>query len=338
MSVAPHPRRDGQLLHEWLEANFRFFITADAPTRTDRRARAGDCQATDRAIPIVQALLNELDPADHERVLRFATGERFEEELGPVVEECRCRSCEGARERQEQEEQIPREQRLREALVQTLVDQFRHPTRPRSQARCSLFGDGYIRSAVRMEEPTLSADGFPQPAVNPAFKKSFAPLRFFFGTEERLNVYMKVVPPAWPLLSKLLGPPPTGANAEYPIDVLKCVRAVAAHISYASIGSVGLQRTFLEWTWGTPKIRSTRWTCRAVDCDLPHPLPRTSPEVPDDWIQHKFGHALYHLLLDALRHKCLVNRGLGMPLIGGLYGNVYVKHILVGNDYVYWPS
>ena len=338
MSVAPRPKRDGQLLYEWLEENYRYFIAPDAPARIARRARDGDVNAKERTISTVQVLLNELDPAEHERVLRFATGERFDDELGPVEEHCRCRWCEGARDRQEQERQTSRERRLREALAQTLVDQFLHPTWPRSEARCSPFGYGYLRSAVRIEEPGPSADGFPQPAVNPRFKKSFAPLRFFFGTEERLSVYMKVVPPAWPLLSTLLGPPPTGEDADYPVDVLKCVRAVAAHISYSSIGSVGLQRTFLEWTWDTPKLRSTRWTCRAVDCDLPHPLRRTSEQVPDDWIQHKFAHALTQLLLDALRHKCPVNRGLGMPLIRGLHGNVYVKRIIVGNDYVYWPS
>ena len=335
MNWAPHPRRDGQLLYEWLEANFRYFTADDqpaAPKGSSSKAWGA------KVIPTLDVLLNELDSSDHERVLRYATGEPFGDELGPVMDECRCRWCEQAYERREQERQVPRRQRVRDALLQTLADHFQHPKRERSRASHSPFGYGYLRAAVRIEEPIILADEFPRPAVNPAFKKSFAPLRFFFGTEERLGVYMKVVPPAWPLLSNLLGPPPTGEDREYPADVLKCVRAVAAHISYASPASVSLQRTFLEWTWGTPKLRSTHWTCRAEDCDLSRPLPRTSPDIPDDWIHHKFGHALMQLLLDALRHKCPVNRGLGMPLINGLSGNVYVKKIIVGNPYVYWPS
>lgn len=335
LPMAQYPRRDGELLYQWLEANFRYFMTADPPATTAKQDRSNAWGA--KVIPAIEALVKELSSSEHERVLRYATGERFQEELGPIEEECRCRWCEQAHERRERERQIPRQQRVRDVVVQTLADQFQHPTRARSRASHSPFGYGYLRSALRIEEPVTSADEFPQPAVNPAFKKSFAPLRFFFGTEERLNVYMRVVPPAWPLLSKLLGPPPTGEDAEYPVDVLKCVRAVAAHISYASIASVSLQRTFLDWTWGEPKIRSTRWTCQTLDCDLPRPLPRTSPKIPYDWIHHKFGHALNQLLLDALRHKCPLNRGLGMPLISGLYGNVYVKKIIVGNPYVYFP-
>jgi len=331
VAVTPHPSRDGQLLYEWLEANFRYFITADLPP-VDSPGRCSVPTARDRVIPTLQALLNELHPIDYERVLRFATGERFQEELGPVEEECRCRWCERARERQEAEMQTPRQQRVRDVLVQTLADQFQHPQWARSRVHDSWYG--YLRSAVRIEEPAASTDQFPKPCVNPAFKNSRAPLRFFFGTEERLSVYLRVVPPAWPLLSTLLGPSPRGEDAKYPPDVLKCVRMVAAHVGYCSLAPVSLQRKVLEWTWGAPKIG---WTCHALECELPRPVARTSPDVPDDWIRHKFGHALNQLLLDALRHKCPVNRGLGMPLINGLFGNVYVKQIIVGNPYVYFP-
>ena len=336
--MAPHPRRDGQLLYEWIEANFRYFVSADPPTMINERGRAGDYSAKDRVIATLQALLSELDSADHERVLRFATGKRFQEELGPVEEACRCRWCEGARERQEMEILTPRQERVRSSLVQTLADQFQRTKWSRDGLRTSSsWFRSYERPPVRIEESVASVDEFPKPSVNPAFKKSFAPFRFFFGTEERLNVYLRVVPPAWPLLSKLLGPPPSGEDAQYPPDVLECVTAVAAHVGYVSLAPISLQRKVLEWTWGTPKVRSTRWTCQALECDLPCPLPRTCQEVPDDWIHHKFGHALNHILLDALRHKCPVNRGLGMPLIHGLYGNVYVKTIIVGNPYVYFP-
>ena len=124
-------------------------------------------------------------------------------------------------------------------------------------------------------------------------------------------------------------------RAMRPPDVLDCVEAVAAHLAYAPTVPVPTQRQFLAWTFGEPKVGGS---CQMPDCRLPKELPHPWHEVPDDRVQHKFGHALQDLLLDALRHKCPVNRGLGMPLIHGLSGNVHVRHIIVGNPYVYYPS
>ena len=320
--------RDGELLYDWLHANFRYFMAGETPAidgqgrpTKDRRGQA-----------TLQALVEQLTYTEHERALRFAIGGRFEDELGPVEDGCECRWCAPARQRQEQERQRPREQRVRDELVQTLTRQFQGSSRHRRCSRCS--GLGSYSRPIRVVDRDAERGTLPSPPVKPSYKKSFAPLRFFFGTEERLSVFLEVVPPAWPLLSKLLGPPPTGEDAEYPPDVLSRVTAVAAHLAYAPRAGIEMQRKILAWTWGEPKIGGS---CQMSGCKLPKELSHARSEVPDDRVHHKFGHALEDLLLDPLRHKCPVNRGLGMPLIQGRLGYAHVRHLIVGNPYVYYP-
>ena len=329
MQVTAGRRRDPDVLYDWLEANLRYRMTGPAPTSSDADAGSHKTTVHDRWIMTLQALLDELDPTDHERVLRFATGKRFQEEQGPVDAACNCRWCAAARARQEAEMRTPREQRIRESLVKTLDQQL-----PRSPwARLHAAEDLSRRRKLRIE--MSPARPFPAPAVNPAFVNSRAPLRWFFGKEPRLAVYLEMVPPAWPLLVRLLGLPLEEEDAEYPMDVPECALAVAAHMSYAPVVRMGLQRKVLGWTWHTPKAG---WRCHVPQCSLPKPLPRTELEVPEDWLQHKFAHALHVLLLDALRHKWPVNRGLGMPLIDGLWGNVDIPRILSDSPYAYYAG
>ena len=326
MQLTANRRRDPDVLYDWLEANLRYLMTGPAPTSPDTDAGSDKMTVQERWTMTLQALLDELDPTDHERLRRFACGKRFQEELGPVDVACNCRWCASARARQEAEMRTPREQRIREALVKTLDQQL-----PRSRwARRYTFADRSRRPKLRIE--AAQADPFPAPAVNPAFANSHAPLRWFFGKEPRLAAYLEMVPPAWPLLVRLLGLPLQGEDAQYPPDIQEGVLAVAAHMSYAPVVRMHVQRRVLGWTWHTPKAG---WRCHVPQCPLPKPLPGTVFEVPEDWLQHKFAHGLHVLLLDALRHKWPVNRGLGMPLIDGLWGNVDIPRMLSESPYAY---
>ena len=88
MSVAPHPRHDGQLLYEWLEANFRYFTAGD-PQLGDKKRGSVQRSASDRAIGTLQALLDQLDAADHERGAKIAErnrrGKLYRARAGEIV-------------------------------------------------------------------------------------------------------------------------------------------------------------------------------------------------------------------------------------------------------------
>jgi len=168
-------------------------------------------------------------------------------------------------------------------------------------------------------------------AVNPRPQRSRIPWRWFHGTAERLNVYLEMVTPAWPLLNNMLA---SAGGRRFAPDFHDCLDAVVLHLSYAVI-PVSVQRQLLEWTWGVP-VRG--WTCHVWHCHFPESEPHTAVVTPDDWIHHKFAHALMVLVQSALERKCSLDRSLGMPVIAHPWVCGDPRHMPNHSPYFYWPG